>query len=153
MVADELKCFSVCSIPAIATDHAPHTIEEKAEPYARAPAGLPLVQHALLCLLEHVDKGVFSIEKVVEKTAHAPARLFGVKDRGYIREGYYADLVIIDPTQSADPDEIHSKCGWSPFSGIELHNRVRATWVNGHMRYRDGAFLPGPMGMALEYDR
>lgn len=140
-------------IDVIATDHAPHTIEEKAQPYAQAPAGLPLVQHALLCLLEHVDNGVFSIEKIVEKTAHAPARLFSVKDRGYIREGYHADLVIIDPTQSADPDEIHTKCGWSPFSGIELHNRVRATWVNGHLRYRDGVFLPGPMGCALEFDR
>ncbi len=140
-------------IDVIATDHAPHTIEEKARLYLDAPAGLPLTQHALVALLEHVRDGVFSIEKVVEKTAHAPARLFGVRDRGFIREGYYADLVVIDPAQSTDPAEIHSKCGWSPFAGIELHSRVRATWVNGHLRYRDGSFEPGPMGVALEFDR
>lgn len=140
-------------IDVIATDHAPHTIEEKARPYPEAPAGLPLTQHALVSLLEHVRNGVFSIEKVVAKTAHAPARLFGVRDRGFIREGYHADLVVIDPAQSTDPAEIHSKCGWSPFSGIELHSRVRATWVNGHLRYRDGSFEPGPMGVALEFER
>jgi len=140
-------------IDVIATDHAPHTIEEKARLYLDAPAGLPLTQHALVALLEHVRDGVFSIEKVVEKTAHAPARLFGVRDRGFIREGYHADLVVIDPAQSTDPAEIHSKCGWSPFAGIELHSRVRATWVNGHLRYRDGSFEPGPMGVALEFDR
>jgi dihydroorotase len=140
-------------IDVIATDHAPHTKEEKSRPYAQAPSGLPLVQHALLGLLELVRDGVFDIETVVAKTAHAPARLFGVKERGFIREGYHADLVVIDPHQSSDPREIHSKCGWSPFSGLELHHRVRATWVNGHLRYRDGRFVEGPMGMPLEFDR
>ncbi len=140
-------------IDIIATDHAPHTIEEKARSYRGAPSGLPLVQHALVTLLELTREGLLTIEKVVEKTAHAPARLFDVKERGYIREGYHADLVVIDPASTTDPAEIHSKCGWSPFSGIDLNHRVRATWVNGHLRYRDGRFLDGPLGQALEFDR
>jgi dihydroorotase len=140
-------------IDVIATDHAPHTIEEKSRPYPGAPAGLPLVQHALVSLMEHVRTGVFSIEKVVEKTAHAPARLFAVRERGFIREGYHADLVVIDPSQPTPERPIYSKCGWSPFAGINLSSSVRATWVNGHLRYRDGELLPGPTGMALIYNR
>jgi dihydroorotase len=140
-------------IDVIATDHAPHTVEEKARKYARAPAGLPLVQHALVSLLEHVHRGTFSIEKVVQKTAHAPAELFGVVERGYLREGYHADLVVIDPTQPCSEDLILSKCGWSPFAGVPLRSRVLATWVNGHLRYRDGTVLPGPSGMPLTFQR
>jgi len=140
-------------IDVIATDHAPHTVEEKARKYARAPAGLPLVQHALVSLLEHVHKGTLSIEKVVQKTAHAPAELFGVEERGYLREGYHADLVVIDPTQPCSEDLILSKCGWSPFAGVPLRSRVLATWVNGHLRYRDGTLLPGPNGMPLTFQR
>ncbi|MCZ6620249.1 MAG: dihydroorotase [Gammaproteobacteria bacterium] len=140
-------------IDVIATDHAPHTVEEKAGTYMQTPAGLPLAQHALVSLLELTRQNMLSIEKVVEKTAHAPARLFGVKDRGFIREGYFADLVLIDPNENTDPLEIYSKCGWSPFSGIDLHARVRATWVNGNLRYRDGQLLDGPSGLALEFNR
>ncbi|MCZ6852632.1 MAG: amidohydrolase family protein, partial [Gammaproteobacteria bacterium] len=140
-------------IDVIATDHAPHTVEEKAGTYMQTPAGLPLAQHALVSLLELTRQNMLSIEKVVEKTAHAPARLFGVKDRGFIREGYFADLVLIDPNENTDPLEIYSKCGWSPFSGIDLHARVRATWVNGNLRYRDGQLLGGPSGLALEFNR
>lgn len=140
-------------IDVIATDHAPHTREEKARLYAGAPAGLPLVQHVLVCLLEQVHRGIFDIETVVRKTSHAPALLFGVKERGFIREGYHADLTVIDPSAIADPQEIHSKCGWSPFAGIDLHGRVRATWVNGNLRYDNGRILDGPMGAALEFDR
>ena len=140
-------------IDVIATDHAPHTVEEKSRSYPGAPAGLPLVQHALPSLLEQVHRGVFDIETVVRKTAHAPARLFGVRERGFIREGYHADLTLIDPNATVDPDEIHSKCGWSPFAGIDLHGRVRATWVNGYLRYDGGRILDGPNGMALEFDR
>ncbi|MFW6094389.1 MAG: dihydroorotase [Pseudomonadota bacterium] len=139
-------------IDVVATDHAPHTAEEKARPYPAAPAGLPLVQHALPSLFELVHQGVLDVETVVEKTAHAPARLFGVRDRGFIREGYHADLVLVDPGQLAD-DAIRSKCGWSPFAGIELHGRVTATWVNGHLRFRNGRDLPGPKGAPLEFDR
>ncbi|TDJ31957.1 MAG: dihydroorotase [Gammaproteobacteria bacterium] len=140
-------------IDVIATDHAPHTLEEKAGKYMQAPAGLPLAQHALVSLLELTRKNILTIEKVVEKTSHAPARLFGVQDRGFIREGYFADLVLIDPDQIADPLEIYSKCGWNPFAGIDLHARVVATWVNGYLRYRDGQLLDGPTGLALEFNR
>jgi dihydroorotase len=154
--ADQLALLQAVNedrIDVIATDHAPHTLEEKGRPYSGAPAGLPLVQHALVCLLEQVYRGVFDIETVVRKTAHAPAMLFGVKERGFIREGYHADLTVIDSDSIADPGEIHSKCGWSPFAGIDLHARVRATWVNGHLRYHDGQILDGPMGAALEFAR
>jgi len=140
-------------IDVIATDHAPHTREEKDREYGRAPAGLPLVQHALISLLEQVRNGTFSIEKVVEKTAHAPAQMFGVRERGFIREGFHADLVVINPDDPCDPTEIYSKCGWSPFAGIPLHSRVQGTWVNGNLRYRRGEWLPGPNGQALTFER
>ena len=140
-------------IDVIATDHAPHTTEEKARPYAQAPAGLPLVQHALLTLFEHVRAGTFSIEKVVDKTAHAPARLFGIKERGFIREGYWADLVLVDPGTPTSNGPIFSKCGWSPFSDIVFGSRVRMTWVNGELRYRNGDFQTGSGGRALEFER
>ena len=140
-------------IDVIATDHAPHTAEEKARPYAAAPAGLPLVQHALLTLFEQVRSGRCTVATVVEKTAHAPARLFDIRDRGFIREGYWADLVLVDPSAASRDEPILAKCGWSPFSGFEFPARVRATWVNGDLRYRDGRFLPGPCGRAVEFDR
>ena len=140
-------------IDVIATDHAPHTVEEKARPYAAAPAGLPLVQHALLVLFEQVRSGRCPVATVVEKTAHAPARLFDIRDRGFIREGYWADLVLVDPTAGSCDEPILAKCGWSPFSGFAFGARVRATWVNGELRYLDGRFLPGAGGRALEFDR
>ncbi len=148
-----LQAVNEDRIDVIATDHAPHTLEEKARPYPGAPAGLPLAQHALACLLEHVYRGIFDIETVVRKTAHAPAMLFGVKERGFIREGYHADLTVLDPSAIADQNEIHSKCGWSPFAGIDLHARVRATWVNGYLRYDNGRILDGPTGAPLEFER
>ena len=140
-------------IDVIATDHAPHTAEEKARLYAEAPAGLPLVQHALLTLFEHVRTGTFSVETVVDKTAHAPARLFGIAERGFIREGYWADLVLVDPTAPTSDGQIFSKCGWSPFSDIMFGSRVRMTWVNGALRYRDGDLQTGAGGRALEFER
>ena len=140
-------------IDVIATDHAPHTVAEKARPYLQSPAGLPLVQHALLTLFEHVHAGRFSVETVVEKTAHAPARLFGVRDRGFIREGYWADLVLVDPSSPTHDDQIYSKCGWSPFDDVAFAARVRMCWVNGELRYRDGCFHPGTGGHALEFTR
>lgn len=140
-------------IDVVATDHAPHTAEEKARPYLQAPAGLPLVQHALPSLFALVQQGVLTVEKVVQKTAHAPATLFGVKDRGFIREGHYADLVLIEDASGQPPDPVLYKCGWSPFEGIDLPVRVRATWVNGHLRYRNGSFVPGPRGEPLEFER
>jgi len=142
-------------IDVIATDHAPHTREEKARKYAQAPSGLPLVQHALLTLLEHVHAGRLSIERVVEKTAHAPARLFHVAERGFIREGYWADLTLIDPTLATEVDTspVYSKCGWTPFGGIVFRSRVRATFVNGVLMYQDGAFEANDTAMALRFVR
>ena len=125
-------------IDVIATDHAPHTQEEKAQPYFGAPAGLPLVQHALLTLIEHVKAGELTIEQVVQKTAHAPAQLFDVQERGYLREGYWADLTVLDPnaTTNVDDEPIYAKCGWTPFAGITFHSRVTHTFVNGEPRLR-----------------
>ena len=140
-------------IDVIATDHAPHTREEKDRHYAKAPAGLPLVQHALPSLFDRVADGTFDVTKLVHKTAHAPAILYQVAERGYIREGYYADLVLIDANQTNDEPAILSKCGWSPFAGHRFSHRVSHTWVNGHLRYRDGELLDGPMGLALTFDR
>ena len=138
-------------IDVIASDHAPHTAEEKAGLYAAAPAGLPLVQHALLTLFEHVRAGTFSVETVVEKTAHAPARLFGITARGFIREGYWADLVLVDPAAPTDASPILAKCGWSPFSDIVFGSSIRMTWINGELLYRNGSFRDGRGGDALEF--
>ncbi|CAI8007172.1 Dihydroorotase [Geodia barretti] len=124
-----------------------------ARPYAAAPAGLPLVQHALLILFEQVRAGRCTVATVVDKTAHAPARLFDIRDRGFIREGYWADLVLVDPAGASCDEPVHAKCGWSPFSGFRFGARIRATWVNGELRYRDGRFLPGAAGRAVEFDR
>ena len=140
-------------IDVIATDHAPHTIAEKSSPYSQAPAGLPLVQHALLSLFEHVHAGRFSVETVVEKTAHAPARLFDIADRGFVRDDYWADLTLIAPTPPSADLPILAKCGWSPFRGVAFGSRVVMTWVNGELRYREGDFLPGSNGRALEFNR
>ena len=140
-------------IDIIATDHAPHTREEKARPYLQAPAGLPLAQHALTCLCEHLSTGNLTFETIAAKTAHAPARRFGVRERGFIREGYHADLVLIEESPVAGDANLFSKCGWSPFAGIEFSHRVRATWVNGHLRYHNGRLLDGPTGQPLTFDR
>ncbi|MDE0658125.1 MAG: dihydroorotase [Gammaproteobacteria bacterium] len=142
-------------IDVIATDHAPHTREEKDLPYVDAPAGLPLVQHALLSLVEHVKAGEFTIEQVVQKTAHAPATLFEVAERGYVREGYWADLVVIDPDAHTvvDDEPVHAKCGWTPFRGFTFRSRVTHTFVNGNLAFADGALQDVPMGKSLEYAR
>ena len=142
-------------IDVIATDHAPHTREEKALPYVDAPAGLPLVQHALLSLVEHVKAGEFTIEQVVQKTAHAPADLFEIAERGYIREGYWADLAVIDPDAHTVVDEepVHAKCGWTPFRGFTFRSRITHTFVNGNLAFADGNVQDVPMGVALEFAR
>ena len=127
-------------IDVIATDHAPHTLEEKARPYFQAPSGLPLVQHSLLMLLEQHQAGLFSLETIVTKAAHNPATLFGIVDRGFVREGYFADLVAIDLTGSTlvTPDQVRYKCGWSPLEGVRLRASIFMTIVNGRVVYRDG---------------
>ena len=140
-------------IDVIATDHAPHTREEKARPYFEAPAGLPLVQHSLLMLLEQHRGGLYSLEKIVAKAAHNPAVLFGIEQRGFVREGYFADLVAVDLDGSTlvDADEIRSKCGWSPLDGTRFHSRVLMTIVNGVPVYRAGQPTGARAGRALEF--
>jgi dihydroorotase len=142
-------------IDVVATDHAPHTLEEKAMPYAKCPSGGPLIQHSLVAMLELMHQGVFTLERVVEKLAHAPARLFQVDRRGFIREGYHADLVLVDlnaPWTVTD-DGILSKCGWSPFAGQRMRARVLNTWVNGQEVYANGRVDLAVRGERLRFDR
>ncbi|MGB0892502.1 MAG: dihydroorotase [Flavobacteriaceae bacterium] len=129
-------------IDVLATDHAPHTLEEKDNVYTKAPSGGPLVQHAVTAILEKVKEGVISIEKAVEKMCHNPAKLFKVKNRGFIKEGFYADLVLVDPTESwtVSKKNILYKCGWSPFEGVEFSNKITHTFVNGNLMYNQGEF-------------
>ena len=141
-------------IDVVATDHAPHTIEEKSKSYMQAPSGGPLVQHALLSMFEHVKNGRISVERVVEKMAHNPAVLFRIKDRGFIREGYFADLVIVKPTKSqvVAPENILYKCGWSPFEGTQFSNTIDRTFVNGRLVYEDNHLLEPGSGKRLEFN-
>jgi dihydroorotase len=126
-------------IDVIATDHAPHTMEEKNNTYFKAPSGGPLVQHSLVAMLEMSRKGFISIEKVIQKMCHAPADLFRIENRGYIREGYFADLVLVDSNQSwvVSPENILYKCGWSPFEGFEFSNKVVTTYINGAIAFEN----------------
>lgn len=138
-------------IDVIATDHAPHTLEEKSRTYFDAPAGLPLVQHALLSLLEHHHDGTMSLEQIVRKTSHSVAELFGIPDRGFVREGYWADLVLVDlatPT-AVTSDSVLAKCGWSPFEGMQFRSRIDTTIVNGQIVYDDGVLTGAIPGMPL----
>ena len=139
----------------IATDHAPHTWEEKQQPYAQAPAGLPLVQHPLLLMLKYVKEGKLSLERVVEKMCHAPAQCFLIKDRGYIREGYHADLVLVDldTFTTVTKENILYKCGWSPLENEVLPATVRYTFVNGDIVYEDGKVNDNVRGQRLVFDR
>jgi len=139
-------------IDVIATDHAPHTLEEKGESYFKSPAGLPLVQHAMLSLLEHFHDGRLPLELIVKKTSHSVAELFGIKDRGYLREGYWADMVLVDPERPTlvSGDNVMAKCGWSPFEGYEFRSTIAATLVNGVVAYRDGALTDAILGQRME---
>jgi len=142
-------------LDVIATDHAPHTWEEKNEPYEKAHAGLPLVQHSLLLMLHYVQQGKISIEKVVEKMSHAVADCFGVAERGFIREGYYADLVIADlnkPT-TVTRENILYKCGWSPLEGFVFPAAVTHTFINGHLVYGNGIWDESKKGQRLGFER
>ena len=139
-------------IDLITTDHAPHTLEEKQKPYFQSMSGAPLVQHSLVCLLEFYHQGKISLEKIVEKMCHNPAILYRIKDRGYIRKGYFADLVMVDLTQTwtVAKENILYKCGWSPLEGTTFHSQVVKTWVNGHLAYDEGTFDESILGKALE---
>lgn len=141
-------------IDVIATDHAPHTREEKQQTYFKAPSGGPLVQHSLPAMLEFFHQGKITLEKIVTKMCHNPAILFGIEKRGYIREGYYADLVAINlnDTWTVSPDNILAKCGWSPFEGVTFRSNVWYTWVSGHLAYTRGKFDESRKGMRLTFN-
>ena len=141
-------------LDVLATDHAPHLLEEKEQLYDKAPSGLPLVQFALQAALQRVFEGKLSLERVVEAVTHAPAQLFDVKERGFLREGYAADLVLIDDTPfTVQREDVLSKCGWSPFEGTTFRSRIASTWVNGELAW-DGRQLVGqPRGQRLAFDR
>ena len=143
------------NIDVIATDHAPHTIEEKNNSYFNAPSGGPLIQHALPALLDLVDQGYFTLEKIVEKTSHAVADCFQVSKRGYIKEGYYADLVLVDLTgeKHVNKDQLLYKCKWSPFEGHTFKSKIRCTIINGEMVYYNESFQENKSGMRLQFDR
>lgn len=140
-------------IDVIATDHAPHTLEEKQKSYFQAPSGGPLVQHALLAMMEKVVQGKISIERVVEKMAHNPAILFRMEDRGFIREGYAADLVLMSkqPTEVTTESLLY-KCGWSPFEGTTFSYKIDSTFVNGNVVYQNGSIIEGTTGQRLTFN-
>jgi dihydroorotase len=138
----------------IATDHAPHTAEEKARPYLEAPAGLPLVQHALQVMLGFHAQGKISLERIIEKMCHAPADCFRLAERGYIREGYFADLALVDleASHTVSADNLLYKCGWSPFEGHTFTGKVDETYVNGVRVYKDGALLERGAGQRVSFN-
>ncbi|PTB91851.1 dihydroorotase, partial [Marivirga lumbricoides] len=141
-------------IDVIATDHAPHTMEEKQNTYFNAPSGGPLVQHSLLALLDFYKNGKMTLEQIVQKAAHNPAILFRIQDRGYIREGYFADFVLVDmdaPYQ-VTKDNILSKCGWSPFEGHTFNASIQSTFVNGKMVYENGGIIERMSSRRLLFD-
>lgn len=148
------KALEEGRLDVVATDHAPHTEEEKAHPYVQAPAGLPLVQFSLVAMLDYVKQGRLTLEQVVHKMAHAPAECFRISGRGYIREGYWADAVLVDLKAETRvmPGAVWSKCGWSPFEGRAFQARVEHTFVSGHPVYRSGEFDESVRGRRLEFD-
>ena len=140
-------------LDVVATDHAPHTIEEKQSKYFKSPSGGPMVQHALIAMLELVKRNEITIEKVVEKMCHAPARLFGIKERGFLEPGCKADMVLLDSDREwqVANNNILYKCGWSPFTGETFHSAVTHTWVNGKLVYKEGMFNEMVRGERLEF--
>lgn len=149
-----MQALTTNQIDIIATDHAPHTLAEKQTPYMEAPAGMPLVQHALLSVLEHVKHKRLSIEQVVEKVSHNPAIRYRVAERGFIREGYYADLVLIDPKQTTRVSHKNTlyRCQWTPFDGVEFSTKICATWVNGEQVFNgEDTLNKPPAGQRLNF--
>lgn len=141
-------------LDVIATDHAPHTAEEKDNPYMTCPSGLPLIQHSLVQMMEHCKSGRLTLPQLVNKMAHAPAICFRIKDRGYIREGYKADLVQVAENHpwTVDSTNILYRCGWSPFEGKEFRSKVIRTFLNGHLAYDQGNFSDHLYGQRLQFD-
>ncbi len=142
-------------IDVVATDHAPHTLEEKERVYFKAPSGGPMVQHSLMAMLELHYKGKLSIDKVVEKMCHNPAILYRVEKRGFIKKGYHADLVLVDleDTKIVERKDVFYKCGWSPMEGETFHSSIVSTFVNGNMVYNQGEFFEGIKGKRLKFNR
>ncbi len=142
-------------IDVIATDHAPHTLEEKQNPYTKAPAGGPLVQHTLNAMLDFYYEGKISLERIAEKMCHAPVQCFDLAERGYIREGYFADIVLVDLDKpwKVEKENILAKCGWSPFEGHTFRSSITHTFVSGHLAYHDGKIDDSILGQRLSFDR
>jgi dihydroorotase len=142
-------------IDVIATDHAPHTLAEKENPYSKAPSGGPLLQHSLTAMLEFYHQGKIKLEKIVQKMSHHPAILFQISKRGFVREGYFADLVLVDldrPWQ-VSKGNVLAKCGWSPFEGVTFKSQVTHTFVSGHLAYENGVFDESEKGVRLTFER
>lgn len=157
-VYDRDKLFAAMldgTIDVVATDHAPHTLEEKSLPYLQAPSGGPLVQHSLQAMLQFHKQGKISLEKIAEKMCHNVADLFKIKNRGYIREGYYADLALVNlnKSQTVDKSNILYKCGWSPLEGYTFNSVVEKTFVNGNLVYDNGTFHESKKGERLLFDK
>ena len=142
-------------IDVIATDHAPHTLDEKSNSYLKAPSGGPLVQHAVVALMESYHKGRISLEKLVDKMCHNPAILFQIEKRGFVREGYYADLILVDPNDpwTVNKNNILYKCGWSPFEGITFNSKITHTFLNGSLVYHNNKFSKDKAAMQLTFNR
>lgn len=142
-------------IDVIATDHAPHTLDEKSNSYLKAPSGGPLVQHAVVALMESYQKGRISLEKLVEKMCHNPAILFQIEKRGFVREGYYADLILVDPNDpwTVNKNNILYKCGWSPFEGVTFNSKITHTFLNGSLVYHNDKFSKEKAAMQLTFNR
>ena len=155
--ADRLLLFDALLdgvIDVVATDHAPHTLNEKQNTYFKAASGGPMIQHSLAAMLEFYHDQQITIEQIVEKMCHHPAILFGIKERGFIRTGYWADLTLVDTAclWQVTPENIRYKCGWSPLEGQKFRSAVTHTWVNGNLAYHDGVFDDHCRGMALEFN-
>ncbi len=151
-----LRALAEDRIDVIGTDHAPHTLDEKHRPYAQAPSGLPLVQHALPAALELVSQGALSMAQVVHKTSHAVSDLFAIRERGYLREGYWADFALVERLQvpQAVADEpILAHCGWTPFQQHRFHHVVRSTVVSGQLAWHQGRVQPNCQGLPLMFER
>ncbi len=149
------KALLTNKLDVIATDHAPHTIGEKANSYFSAPSGLPLVQHSLNMMMQLVEDGVLSRELMISKMCHAPATLFNIQNRGFIREGYCADLVLVDPKKpwTVKKNNLHYKCGWSPLEGFRFDSKVTHTFVDGHLAFTNGQFNEAEKGKRLTFSQ
>jgi dihydroorotase len=143
------------NIDVIATDHAPHTSEEKTNPYFKAPSGGPLVQHSVVAMLEFYHRKKISLERIVEKMSHNPAILFRIEKRGFVREGYFADLVLADLNKpwTVSKGNILAKCGWSPLEGERFQSSIEKTWISGRLAYDQGKIIEGESGMRLTFNR